>query len=143
MWDYVSSQQKVFLHGGRTPRAHRKKKNRSENFLRFLQNYGTTKRNKEVKTSPAELGNCCQEWAGPPAVMRQHWVRVCINTDTFLHAQPSDQKSRRGSEKHRKLPRRTPSIAEAQEHVKDIGVHLWLDRPCARDLISSNLQRIP
>lgn len=52
--------------------------NRSENFHQWCST--VKRRNQEVKTSPVELGNCCQEWAGPPAVMRQHWAQLCINT---------------------------------------------------------------
>lgn len=57
-----------------------KKRDSLEKSPLVLQKCRRMKRNEEVKTSPVELGNSCQEWAGPPAEMRQHRGHECINT---------------------------------------------------------------
>lgn len=114
---------KYFYMEGQTLRA--RIKNRSEKNPPVLQNYRMMKGNKEVKTSPVELGNCCQEWAGPPAVMRQHRVHVCINTDRFStlnYQTPKDQTRIRGTSEGIQSPRQSLTISEAEEEIKDIEV---------------------
>ena len=99
---------------GGSQKKKKKKKKKSPPVLQMK------RRNKEVKTSPVELGNCCQEWVGPPAVMRQHWAHVCINISELciLNNQAVEglmkELTRVRPEKSH-WPRESPSITGAEE----------------------------
>lgn len=74
------------------------------------------------KLPQTELGNCCQEWAELPGMMRQHRAQLCINAralcmfDRDTRWKDSGELTRvteRSAEIH--LPRQSPSITGAEE----------------------------
>lgn len=100
---------------------------------------------KRSKTSPLELGNCCQERAGPPAAMRQYWAQLCIKTNSQHTIKQEKDTSWQGSVKYLKkstCPGNHHPSLDLKNKLKvlwcsSLHRHPWEGRP-----INSNLQRV-